>query len=1051
MFRTFFPDYYKRLDVLHHHCEEPRAYYIPYECEHRAKQGIRGKSPNFKTLCGEWGFEYYASPAEVDPGFIENKSSYMFSSIQVPMNWQMDGNAVTGKDDYNKNYDVPNYTNVNYPIPNDPPFVPDENPCGAYFRNFYLEDNFIDGNDIFLNFEGVDSCFYVWINGKFAAYSQVSHMTTEINITELVQKGENKIAVLVIKWCDGTYLEDQDMWRMSGIFREVYLLKREKSRISDFFIKTKPAGNFKSGKFTVDIKTNGKTRKDVSYKLVSPCGNDIIKEGIVGIGKSGRIEIDVEDIELWSDESPTLYGLFLKCGREVIYQDVGFRKIKISGNIVYINGQKVKIKGVNRHDSHPILGHATPFEHFLEDLYIMKRHNVNAVRTSHYPNDPRFYELCDRLGFYVIDETDLEGHGMWTATKTIPSFDTDWEAAYLDRARRMFDRDKNRPSVIAWSLGNETPFSEKDNPVKNHVKMSAYIRSRDNTRFIHYEGAYLDRENKKHQTDAVDIQSEMYPHPDSIKAYLEDKDYKQPFFLCEYSHAMGNGPGCLEDYWELIYNYDNFFGGCVWEFTDHSVALKDCKNRPVKYTYGGDFDDYPNDGNFCVDGLVYPDRRPHTGLLELKQVIRPLRSKLIFDGKTVKISIKNHRYFTCASDINLLYNIEHDGKIIHDGRIVSLDVKPQEEKIFDLYIPVENLNKPGEYFLNLLYKSNKNKEYWEAGHEIGIEQFKLDIDIKSDTNKYIISEIRNSAKLRYVSNERYTSIYAGDTVYTYDSYYGKISSIKDNGEEMIKKPIEFNLWRAPTDNDRNIQRKWRNLGLDKAVMKHYSSSIISKDDYKISIKSSVSLGAYITAPIIYLDILYNIYASGDLIIEVNAKLGDKVDAFLPRFGIILEMADNSEKIKYFGYGPMESYIDKRRAAKIGLFQNTVTDNFEPYVFPQENSSHYGTRWATVANYAGHGLLFALESESTENTFTFNAQHYSPKMLDVTKHDYELKPSESTFVTIDYKQSGIGSNSCGPELFEKYRFNEKEFKCSFRIKPVVTSEIDAFEESRIVFE
>ena len=1050
MFKTFFPDYYKRLDTLHVNCEEPRAYFIPYACEARAQKSIRGSSPNFKTLCGEWGFEYFESVADVYD-FTDPELPYFDNTIQVPMNWQMDGNAVTGKDEYGKDYDVPNYTNVNYPIPNDPPFVPDRNPCGAYYRNFRLEDDFVKDSDVMLNFEGVDSCFYVWVNGKFAAYSQVPHVTAEINITDFVQAGENRIAVLVIKWCDGTYLEDQDMWRLSGIFREVYLLRREKTRISDFFIKTELSGDFKSGKLKADIKTTAKT--DISYKLVSPCGKTIA-EGTAGIDKEGGIEIDAGEVKLWSDESPVLYGLYLKCGGEVIYQDVGFRKVEIIGNIVYINGRKIKIKGVNRHDSHPVLGHTTPMEHMLEDLYIMKRHNVNTVRTSHYPNEPRFYELCDRLGFYVMDEADLEGHGMRSGDRPAPSHLPEWEAAYVDRAKQMVERDKNRPCIISWSLGNETPHGD------NHRKMTEYIRSRDTTRFIHLESAYRDEENKKQHTDTVDIESKMYAPPAKIKEYLEDPEYKQPFFLCEYSHAMGNGPGCLEDYWELIYAYDNFFGGCVWEFTDHTVALRDEKGLPTRFTYGGDFGDKPNDGNFCVDGLVYPDRRPHTGLLELKQVIRPIRAKLT-EKNHAKVALKSWRYFTDTSDIDLLFNVERDGEVIYEGRIAALDIQPGEEKIFDLGIPLEKFNNHGEYFLNLSYRSNKNTPYWQTGHELAIEQFKLEVNAPQ------VNKLKPAGRFRLrvetddilTGGGRYIMVYAGDALFTFDSYYGKIISINDNGKDLIASPIEFSVWRAPTDNDRKIQERWRARGFDKAVQKHYSSEIIARDENKISIKSDISLGAYTTAPLIYLDVIYNIYSSGDLVIETSAKLSERMkvsnnpnesDIFLPRFGIMVEMPENSEKMKYFGYGPMESYIDKRRAARVGVFGDTVSANFEPYVFPQENSSHFGTRWATVSNYVGHGLLFTLESEATGNTFVFNAQHYSPKMLDEAKHDYDLIPSGSTFVTVDYKQSGIGSNSCGPELFEKYRFNEKEFKCAFRIKPVITSEIDPFEESRIVF-
>jgi len=641
---TFFPDYYKRLETSHVNCEAPRAYFIPYATEAEALEGDRKNSDYFKTLCGTWKFRYFPSPVDVvdftAADFGRGDCCGGFVDLDVPMNWQMAGNMVTGKNVPGMDFDAPNYTNVDYPIPNDPPHVPDENPCGAYYRDFWL-DGLCAGSDYFLNFEGVDSCFYVWVNGVFAAYSQVSHMTSEINVTGLLKAGRNRIAVLVIKWCDGTYLEDQDMWRMSGIFREVYLLERDKNHISDYFIKAIPAPDLRTAVFEAEIECVPAGCRDIKYKLLSP-GGEVLFEGAAACGK---IRHTIEAPELWSDESPTLYGLYLYCGREVIYEPVGFRRVEIKGPVVYINGKKVKIKGVNRHDSHPLLGHATPLGDMLEDLLIMKRYNVNAVRTSHYPNDPRLYNMCDRLGLYVVDEADLEGHGMYTSDREIPSNLPEWEDSYVDRARRLVERDKNRPCVICWSLGNETPFGT------NHTRMTGFIRSRDNTRFVHFEHAYSDWEACIEHPDTVNIESRMYTSLKGCEERVTDARFSMPFMLCEYSHAMGNGPGCLEDYWQLIYKYDNFFGGLVWEFTDHSVALRDPSGRPTRYTYGGDFGDMPNEANFCVDGLVYPDRKPHNGLLEMGQVYRPLRAEYMGDGV---VKIMNHRYFSDASDIDII-------------------------------------------------------------------------------------------------------------------------------------------------------------------------------------------------------------------------------------------------------------------------------------------------------------------------------------------------------------------------------------------------------------
>ncbi|MGN1128445.1 MAG: glycoside hydrolase family 2 TIM barrel-domain containing protein, partial [Candidatus Flemingiibacterium sp.] len=604
------PDYHKSTEVLHFGCEAPRAYFVPAETKEKAASLNRAGSAYFKSLCGDWDFKFYSSVADLED--IDAITDW--EKLTVPKNWQTE---------LSRGYDVPNYTNVNYPYPVDPPHVPNENPCGVYSRDFTVPAELLGSKKVYINFEGVDSCFYLYVNGKFAAYSQVSHMTSEIDVTDYLVPGRNNIKVVVLKWCDGSYLEDQDMWRMSGIFREVYLLYREPVHIVDAFVKPQLSADLKSGEVRVELTTNAPA--EVSYSFERRCGKLVAE----GKAENGVISFKVDSPALWSDEEPNLYSLYLTCGDEIIHFDVGFRRIEVIDKVVYINGKKVKAKGVNRHDSHPDLGHATPLDHMLNDIFIMKAHNVNMVRTSHYPNDPRFTMLCDRYGIYVCDESDIETHGMgfgdnwWGSGKPIEeskwselSNSPEWREAYVDRAQRMVERDKNHASVIFWSLGNESGYGA------NHKAMSAYIKSRDLSRLVHYEGAHTGYCGGVQQTDVVDIESHMYPDCKWCDSYCKDEKYSQPLFLCEYCHAMGNGPGDLREYWETIYANDSFFGGCVWEFIDHSVAKRDAMGK-AQFTYGGDFNDHPNDGNFCVDGLVYPDRRVHTGLLELKQAIKP--------------------------------------------------------------------------------------------------------------------------------------------------------------------------------------------------------------------------------------------------------------------------------------------------------------------------------------------------------------------------------------------------------------------------------------------
>lgn len=997
------PNYHQSTETLHVGCEKPRAYFVPFPCGCASKNAERGESTFFKSLCGEWNFKFFKSVNDVCDLSTEGSDK-----LTVPMSWQMA---------LGRGYDVPNYTNVNYPIPYDPPFVPDENPCGLYSRKFTVPAA-MAGKKIYLNFEGVDSAFYVWVNDEFAAYSQVSHMTSEIDITSLVHAGENEIKVLVLKWSDGTYLEDQDMWRMSGIFREVYLLFRDATHIRDIFVHCDLDDSFTDADFTVDVDVTGKAT--VEWTLDCPCG-ETISSGKCDVDESGKIVVPtVKNAKLWSDEEPNLYNLTLHCGNEYITLPIGARRVEIKDGCVVINGKKVKAKGVNRHDSHHLLGHSTPVEHMVRDIMIMKAHNVNMVRTSHYPNDPRFTALCDKYGIYVCDETDLETHGArpWYALSRSP----EWEGEYVDRVQRMVERDKNHPCVIFWSLGNESGWGQ------NHVAMHTWIKSRDTSRIVHYEGANYDYNDGKYLRDVTDIESRMYPSPTWCDNYCKNPERDEPLFLCEYSHAMGNGPGDLRDYWEVIEANDNFFGGCVWEFIDHSVAIGDKYGDP-SFTYGGDFGDHPNDGNFCVDGLVYPDRRVHTGLEELKQAIMPVAVREVKPGT---VAIKSRRYFKSLSDISMAWTVKVDGKAVKSGVHPNLDIAPEAEEVFEI-VPENELPACGTVTLDLSFRQNKPTEWADVGYEVGFAQFIYERaeKVKAAPALYPVELCEN--------REEYT-VTVGETVYKISKFSGMITDICDNGEHLITKPVVPQIWRAPTDNDRNVQWDWRNSSIHNAKVKCYSTEVVKADENEAVILSKISLAAAPNEVVLRADVTYTVKYGMGIKIACDVKWNIQKKHY-PRFGMRLTMPEGAEQMRYFGYGPNESYVDKRLASKLGEYKSTVTENYEPYVFPQENSSHWGCRWADVHTVAGHGFLF-----TSCEPFSFNASHFSPEQLTETRHHYELKREPETTVMLDMRMDGIGSNSCGPELAEKYRFNETEFSSSVTIKPVFAAEVNPYREA-----
>lgn len=1017
------PDYHTTIDTLHDGCERPHAYFIPYADRDAADRGNRGASPFVKSLCGSWDFRYYESVSDVEDFLVPGFDRSTMETMPVPRSWQ------TMLD---RGYDVPQYTNVRYPYPVDPPKVPSRNPAGLYIRDFRIDAQMLDGKRVYMTFEGVDSCFYLFVNGVYCAYSQVSHCTSEIDVTDRLRAGNNTVAVLVLKWCDGSYLEDQDKWRMSGIFREVLLVARDAVHVRDLFVKTTLTDDFSSATVTCDVETNGEL--DVNYTLLTPRG-DVLSGGVRRV--CGRAVLDVAtlaDPALWSDESPVLYTLYIEAGREVIRIPVGVRRINVKNGVVLLNGQPVKARGVNRHDSHPILGQATPLDHIRRDIMIFKRHNINMVRTSHYPNDPRFYELCDEYGILVCDETDLETHGFQCAGKwNMTTDDPAWETAYLDRAERMLERDKNHPSVIMWSVGNESGCG------CNHRAQADYFHRVDPSRLVHSEdeSGYINWQLMTSDDPAVaeaakadpylDVDSRMYPTLDGMRKIVETS--RRPLFLCEYCHAMGNGPGDLAAYWALMRSSDRYFGGCVWEYCDHAVATGENIYADPHYAYGGDFGEDQHDGNFCVDGLVYPDRGIGTGMLELKEILKPFA--VTAGNVPGEITVESYRYFESLADLDLIWQVREDGELLFSGS-VPLDNEPREVKSYCLF---SGFTPSGVTTLDMSVRYREPTDFSDAGYEVGAAQLLLSDD------RAAVYDAKTAAVSLEETPDAYT-VCVGETVYTFGRYTGLLTSLIDNGMEMLLAPMVPTIWRAPTDNDQPIRFQWNAMRLHDAKPELYGWETPEVASDRVTLRAQIALVVPGLHPRLKAEIAYTVTAEG-LTVACDAHVLPEIlaQAPLPRFGFRLTMPEGCEDVRYFGFGPVESYADKRLAARLGDFRTTVTENFVPYIRPQENGAHDGCRFASVSDIGGQGLFF------TADSFSLTATHFSPEQLTAKRHHYELVPEHETTVIIDYRQAGIGSNSCGPGLLPEYQLREENISFTFRLKPVFTGDLDPWRELR----
>ena len=1007
------PRYYENLSVLHENTMPARAYYIPASRRMDNLVEHREESDRMQLLNGTWKFQYFNSIYDIQDSFFEkNYDTENFDEIQVPSVWQMAG------------YDTHQYTNIRYPFPFDPPYVPQDIPCGAYVHNFeYSRDE--KASKAFLNFEGVDSCFYVWINGSYIGYSQVSHMTSEFDVTDVLQDGTNTVAVLVMKWCDGSYLEDQDKFRMSGIFRDVYILKRPKQAISDYHIKTRIEDML--------------AKVEIEMKFYSPLNVKISIEdrngAVVALGsiaEEGTAVLEIASPELWNTENPYLYKLILETENEVIVDHIALRKIEIKDQVIYLNGQKIKFRGVNRHDSDPVTGFTINPEQITTDLTLMKQHNFNAIRSSHYPNAPFFYEMCDKYGFMVIDEADIEAHGPFMIYRKedtdynrfkrwneMIADDPAWEEAIVDRVKLMVERDKNRFCIVMWSMGNESAYG------CNFEKALEWTKNFDPDRITQYESARYRNYDETYDYSNLDVYSRMYPALSEIQEYL-DKDGSKPFLLVEYCHSMGNGPGDFEDYFQMIQDNDKMCGGFVWEWCDHAIAHGTAENGKTIYAYGGDHGEEIHDGNFCMDGLVYPDRTVHTGLLEYKNVYRPARV-ISYDKESGELVLHNYMDFDDLKDyVKISYELTQDGLVISKGKLPEVSAAPHSEGKINLKI---NVPESGKCYLKFIYHLKKELPLLDEDHILGFDEIEVS---KEDTKcklaeKWIPKTVVDS-ELQVNENDTQIHIKGREFAYTIDKRTALFTEMKFAGREYLNHPMELNIWRAPTDNDMYIKSEWKKAHYDKAYTRAYTTEVV-QGKHGVKITSHASVVAETVQKILDVTITWKIEAAGKIDADIAVTKDDEFPD-LPRFGVRMFLDKKLSAVRYFGMGPQESYCDKHQAASHGLYRADVGDLHEDYIRPQENGSHYDCEYVELNN-SRYGIV-----ASAEKAFSFNASYYTQEELEKKTHNYELIESDSVVFCVDYALNGIGSNSCGPVVLEQYRFDDVLFRFQFTLIPYV---------------
>jgi beta-galactosidase/beta-glucuronidase len=1023
-------DFWQDPTQLEWNREAPHASFIPYPDLESAMGQEPGTSPYFKLLNGTWDFYYSPDGRDLPADFFQKDAdSYSWETITVPGNWQMEG------------YGRPLYSNVAYPFPVDPPWVPSENPVGLYRTTFNLPSNWL-GRQVILHFGGVDSAFRVWVNGQLAGFSKGSHLPAEFNVTPWVTEGENLIAVQVYQYSDGSYLEDQDMWRLSGIFRDVYLLARPSVFLHDVHLDTDLNNDYSEGILSILVKvrnTSNASPETVRLTCSLLDGEEALVEQRADVnleiqpGKEtgASATITVRAPRLWSAEEPHLYALLVNLSDasgktiEAVRIDCGFRKIEILDGQLFLNGRSILLQGVNRHEFHPDYGHTVPFESMLQDVMLMKQHNINTVRTSHYPNDPRWYALCDRYGLYVIDEADLETHGFllvgdWDQLARDPA----WKDAYLDRARRMVERDKNHPSIIMWSLGNEAGYGP------HHDAMAETIRSIDRTRPIHYESA--------HEAAVVDIVSEMYPSVDHLVQQGRRTDDPRPFVMCEYAHAMGNGPGNLKEYWQAIREYPRLIGGCVWDWVDQGIQQV-TEDGQTYFAYGGDFGDEPNDADFCLNGLVFPDRKPHPALLEYKKVLEPVEVEAL-DLLNGRVRICNRYAFRSLNHLSGAWKLSRDAEVLAQGRLGELEVGPGEAVEVALNYRLPEVQAGCVYWLELQFALAEDCAWAPAGTALANAQFQIPLSVPAPD----VTWLEAVAALDVQADSDQLNIRGADFDIIFDLRSGEITEWNSHNTGLLLAGPKLQIWRAPTENDILIEKDWRAEGFDRLQrrVQQVEREILPN---AVQIDVDEALSAYSLRPAFRVSTRYTIYGSGDITIETQVNPDPRLPP-LPRVGLELTLPGSFDRITWYGRGPHESYPDRRESALVGVYRGLVRDQYVPYIVPQENGNKTDVRWAAVHDGRGLGLLAV-----GMPLMNVSAHHYRVKDLETARHTFELEERDETILHLDHRQAGLGSNSCGPEPLPQYLIRPVAMNFMVRLRAVNLEYQSAMRLSRQILE
>lgn len=1019
--RNGYPEWNNNPEITHVNALPARATLVAYDSLDEAKALCRDASKRKVSLNGMWKFNFAVNPANAPVDFYKTDYSVdAWDGIKVPANWQTEG------------YDYPQYTNTRYPWSVAepklrPPYAPEGyNPVGSYVTTFTASQ--WDGvSPVSIHFAGVESCYYLWVNGDFVGFSKDTFSPHEFDITPYITKGENKIAVKVLRWCDASWLEDQDFWRLAGIFREVYVEYTNSVAVYDVFSKTDLNETFDKADLNVDVtirNTDGVKKNVTVYAQLFDGENEVYEKMALPVSLTGEefqkvtVSAEVANPKLWSAEYPNLYTLVVSLSEEgsethYVSTRIGVVKYEIKNGLMLVNGQEIMFKGVNRHDFTCDHLRATDYDDLMHSVLMMKKYNINSVRCSHYPNNPLWYELCDEYGLYMIDETNLETHGTWhygqrEEEETLPASKTEWREAVVDRARTMVMRDKNHPSICMWSLGNESFGGQ------NFIEMREEILKIDQSRVIHYEGTCHFRRFEH----ATDVESEMYTRPWNVVGNI-NRNNDKPFILCEYSHAMGNSCGGLHDYWKLFYTYPSLQGGFIWDWIDQAIRTTSPEGKEY-LAYGGDFGDTPNDGTFAGNGLLFADGKVTPKLIETKKCYQNMwfKDADICNGR---VRIHNQHLFTNLNEYDFKYKIEVNGEVIGEGEFEA-DVKPLTKKVVSMGFTVPE-EREAEYAITVSAHLKNDTLWAQKGHEVAFEQFVLPYEKKTD------DVIAMEGSVAFKEADDSVCVEANGVKVVFDKTTGNMVSYMVDGTEMLYAPVSQNYWRAMTDNDKGARlykrsATWREAGSNAELVNmeitQGEGAVVIDCEYTLPTeKESKSKFTFVM--------------TGDGKLHVAGNLTPALmDADIPCVGMIIPMAPQYDVMNYYGMGPHENYIDRNVSAKLGIYTNTVEEQRTHYLVPQENANKTGVRWAEFVNRDGVGIRIDADS-----VLEISPSYYTPLETEEYDHDYKLPEPCKVCYKVNCRMMGIGGDdSWGSRPLVQYKNQTNwEYNYTFIISPV----------------